>query len=141
MNKGGIGVGSASIVLIFAVLCLTIFSLLSVIIAQNSKALIDAEVRLVTGYYRTDVQAQLILAEFLDANPKPDSIGDISINIEKQYDDGLILFSFSYPIYDSTSKELFVRVAATQGSYYIMSWRIINNADWEADNRFNVFLD
>ena len=51
MNKSGIGIGSASVVLVFAVLCLTIFALISYTAAINDKALTEVEVRLVKGYY------------------------------------------------------------------------------------------
>jgi len=44
MGKSGIGVGSASIVLVFAILCLTIFSLITYVVAGNEKALVDAKV-------------------------------------------------------------------------------------------------
>ena len=54
MKNGGIGVGSASIVLVFAVLCLTVFSLITLVVAGNDKVLVDAGAKLVTAYYEAD---------------------------------------------------------------------------------------
>ena len=139
MNKGGIGVGSASIVLVFAVLCLTIFSLISFIVTQNTKALIDAEARFVIGYYKADTGAEYILAELLKSETIPSEIKGIKINIEEENDSDSTILNFAYPIYDSDYKDLFVRVSVNDDSYNILSWRVIDNAEWEISNEFNVW--
>jgi len=139
MNKGGIGVGSASIVLIFAVLCLTIFSLISFIVTQNTKALVDAEAEFVTGYYKADSRAELILAELLNSETIPAQIHDISINIEQDNTESKII-SFLYPVYDTDYKDLFVRVSISGDSYDVLSWRVIDNAQWEASGSINLWL-
>ena len=138
MNKGGIGFGSASIVLIFAVLCLTIFSLISYIVTQNSKALIEAEANLVIGYYKADANAQLVLAELLESDSIPTSVRGVEIDVEHNADSKLV--SFSYPIYNTYAKVLFVQVAIFQDSYNLLSWRMINTAQWEKDDGLDVFF-
>ena len=141
MNKGGIGVGSASIVLVFAVLCLTIFSLISFIVTQNTKALVDAEAEFVTGYYKADTSAELILAELLNAETIPAQIRGIDINIEQDNDSGSNIINFVYPIYDMDYKDLFVRVSIGEETYSVLSWRVIDNAEWEAAGSFNLWLN
>ena len=141
MNKGGIGVGSASIVLVFAVLCLTIFSLISFIVTQNTKALVDAEAEFVKGYYRADVAAELILAELLNSEGIPSAIQGIRINIEQDNDTDSNIINFVYPIYDTDYKDLFVRVYLSEDSYNVLSWRVIDNAEWEAAGSFNIWID
>ena len=141
MNKGGIGVGSASIVLVFAVLCLTIFSLISFIVTQNTKALIEAESRFVIGYYHADTKAEVILAELLRAETIPATIQGIDINIEQDHDISANIVNFSCPIYNTDYKDLFVRVMMEESTYSILSWRVVNNAGWERTNEFNVFLN
>ena len=141
MNKGGIGVGSASIVLVFAVLCLTIFSLISFIVTQNTKALVDAEAEFVTGYYRADSRAELILAELLNSGTIPTQIQGIDINIEQDNDLESNIINFVYPIYDTDYKDLFVRVSLGEKSYSVLSWRVIDNAEWEAAGSFNLWLN
>ena len=141
MNKGGIGVGSASIVLVFAVLCLTIFSLISFIVTQNTKALIDAESRFVIGYYEADTRAEIILAELLQAETIPATIQGVNINIEHDIDMNANIVNFSYPIYNTDYKDLFVRVMLEESTYNILSWRVVDNAGWEMTNEFNVFLN
>ena len=141
MNKGGIGVGSASIVLVFAVLCLTIFSLISFIVTQNTKALVDAEAEFVKGYYKADSRAELILAEILNSETIPTQIQDIIINIEQVSDLESNIINFAYPIYDTNYKDLFVRVSLGEESYSVLSWRVIDNAEWEAAGSFNLWLN
>ena len=140
MSKGAIGFGSASIVLVFAVLCLTIFSLFSFTVAQNQSAIADAKYNLIVGYYKADAAAEQILAEILEANNIPASVRDIEINIEHDVDTGLgsTVVNFSYPLYYSDSMVLFVRVAIFEDSYSLLSWRMVNTADWEKDDGLNI---
>ena len=141
MNRGGIGVGSASIVLIFAVLCLTIFSLISFIVTQNTKSLVSAEAELVSGYYRADAAVEIILDELLSADFIPTSIQGISINFEEGLSSEINIVNFAYPLYNYESKEIFVRVAIDNNSYEILSWRLIDNAEWVAENEANILLN
>lgn len=142
MSKGAIGFGSASIVLVFAVLCLTIFSLFSFTVAQNQSAIADAKYNLIVGYYKADAAAEQILAEILEANNIPASVRDIEINIEHDVDTdlGSTVVNFSYPLYYSDSMVLFVRVAIFEDSYSLLSWRMVNTADWEKDDGLNIHL-
>jgi hypothetical protein len=148
MNKGGIGVGSASIVLVFAVLCLTIFSLITFIVARNSKALVDAEAELVIGYYEADVEAERILAELVDSPIIPWSIRGVFIHIEQDNFSTYDIVNFSVPIYltnannvrSVSTMELFVRVAIIEDTYNILSWRMFDTANWTPDDGLNVIL-
>lgn len=55
-------VGGSSLLVIFAVLCLTVFALLSVSTVQAEKRLSDRAAQAVTDYYRADLEAQEIYA-------------------------------------------------------------------------------
>jgi len=137
MNKGGIGVGSASIVLVFAVLCLTVFSLITYVVAANDKALVDAEASLVTGYYEADALAERIVAEILDTDLIPSSVQgiDIETNWDMYLDAELV--EFSCPVADRNA--LYVRLALRSDSYDILSWRMYNTDEWSFDDRINVW--
>ena len=54
--------GGSSLLVIFAVLCLTVFALLSLSTVQAEKRLADAAADAVTEYYAADLQAQEIFA-------------------------------------------------------------------------------
>jgi len=136
-NKGGIGVGSASIVLVFAVICLTVFSLITFIVATNDKALVDAEVRRVTGYYEADAQAEYILAELLAADTLPSSVRGIDINTQWNEELGTETIYFLYPVSDINA--LYVDLAIRGDSFDILSWRMRDTDDWEFDDSINVW--
>ena len=55
-------VGGSSLLVIFAVLCLTVFALLSLSTVQAEKRMADAAAEAVTAYYAADLQAQEVFA-------------------------------------------------------------------------------
>lgn len=55
-------VGGSSLLVIFAVLCLTVFALLSLSSVQAERRLADAATQSVLDYYEADLQAEKILA-------------------------------------------------------------------------------
>ena len=63
-------VGGISLLVVFAVLCLTIFGLLSLATVQADGRLADASAQAVTDYYAADCEAQAILARLLSGDRK-----------------------------------------------------------------------
>ena len=55
-------VGGCSLLVIFAVLCLTVLALLSLSTVQAEKRMADAAAEAVTDYYAADLQAQEVFA-------------------------------------------------------------------------------
>ena len=137
MRKGGIGVGSASIVLVFAVLCLTVFSLITYVVASNDKALVEAEADLVKGYYQADALAERIVAEILDSETAPASVQ--GVDVETSWDSSLDaeVAEFSCPVSDKNA--LYVRLALHEDSYDILSWKMYNTDEWSFDDRIDVW--
>lgn len=125
------GTGSTLIVLVFSVLCLTIFSLISLSAANIDKAMADAKVQMVEGYYKADLRAELILAEILEADALPTSIEEIDI---LPIDGGA---AFACPISDN--KELYVEIAITVDSYDIITWRMRDTDEWNTDDKLPVW--
>jgi len=136
MNRGG--VGSASIVLVFAVLCITIFTIISFVPALNEDKLITSELALVTSFYNADVVAEKIVAEILANTSTPAQ--SHGIDIEAEFDFNLMaeIISFNSPITDSTM--IHVIISRFEQHDEITSWRVVNTAQWQADERLNVWL-
>lgn len=137
MNRGGMGVGSSSIMLIFAVLCLTVFSLISLSVAGNDKSLVDTEAGLVTEYYEADEFAERIVSEILKSDSTPEQILGVSIETEWDWDLTAEVSSFICPISDV--KDLVVKVAVSEDSYEILIWKMVNTDDWVIDDSLNVW--
>jgi len=140
MNKGsGVGVGSASIVLVFAVLCLSVFSLITFVIAGNSKTLSETEARLVTGYYEADALAERIIHEIIKAEITPESVMGIDIVSEWAWEQDAYLIRFLCPI-SGGERYLHVQIALNFDNYEILSWRMRNDSEWTTDDGLNVWL-
>jgi len=137
MGRSGIGVGSASIILVFAVLCLTIFSLITFVVAGNEQNLVDAKVDLVTGYYKADALAEFILADILAADTIPTSVRGVTIYSGRDEELGVDTTYFLCPISDI--KSLYVSLAVRDDSFDILSWRMHDTDDWEFDSSSNVW--
>jgi len=137
MSKSGIGVGSASIVLVFAVLCLTIFSLITFVVAGNDKALVDAKAEMVTGYYEADTLAELIISDILAAAEIPDTIRGVKINTG--FDERLNKETVYFFCDISGSKSLYVNLAIANDSFDILSWRMYDKEEWEIDDSINIW--
>jgi len=135
MGRGG--VGSASIVLVFAVLCLTIFTVISYMSALAEQNLIEAEVRMVKAYYAADTLAERVMAEILAADIVPHDIMGVEISAYWDWDLLAEVVSFVSPVSDTT--ELYVVVAIGDDSYEILSWRMYQIGEWEVDDRLDVW--
>jgi len=135
MNRGGIG--SASIILVFVVLCLTIFAVISLVPALTDQTLVNAEVKLVKSYFEADTLAEQILAEILLVDETPVNI--MGININSFPDEGLLLEIVSFAVPISDTQVLSVVAGIDFDDYHIFVWRMCNISDWEADDSINVW--
>ena len=119
-------VGGSSLLVIFAVLCLTVFAVLSLAQGQADRRLAQSSWSAVTGYYQADCQAQEILSQ-LRAGERPDGVTEEGENV----------FSYACPISDAQTLE--VRVRLTGENYEILSWQAVFTADWQADEDLDLW--
>jgi len=137
MNSGGLGVGSASIILIFAVLCLTVFSLITFYVAENDKALVDAKANAVVSFYEADARAEAILAQIMSSDTLPATINGTSINSEIVQESMMEIIYFMIQI--SNSSALYVCLSAANDIYDILSWKMVITDEWNIDDTLNVW--
>lgn len=118
-------VGGSSLLVIFAVLCLTIFSLLCLSTVQADQRLSQASADAVFDYYRADLQAEQILAQ-LRSGETPENV----------YAEGSV-YSYTCPV--SETKQLDVVVEEHSGTWNILRWQIVSLVDWETDEHLGVW--
>lgn len=118
-------VGGSSLLIIFAVLCLTVFALLSLSTVQADRRMAEASYQAVQGYYVADTEAELILANLRSGN-LPD-------NVTKK--DNL----YSYTCQVSETQALEVEVQITEDSYRVLRWQLVSTTEWEADDSLDVW--
>jgi len=118
-------VGISSLLTIFAVLCLTVFTLLSVATVQANGRLGESARQAVTDYYEADSAAHGILAEI--------RAGEILDGVEE--DNGV--YRFSCPI--SQTQQLCVEVAVTGTEYTVLRWQAQSIDLWQNDDKMPVW--
>ena len=126
----GVSVGSALLIMILAVLCLTIFSVLSLSSATASRAMADRTAEETRDYYAADKTACAILSQILegdDGAPAAASPGA----------DGSTVYSYSVPIDDGS--KLMVDVKVSGQKYDILRWQAENISSWSPDDSLNVW--
>ena len=118
-------VGGVSLLVVFAVLCLTVFALLSLSTVQADIRLADASVRAVSEYYAADRQAQEILAnlragEFLE---------DVTVEGD--------VYHYTCPI--SETRNLKVEVRLQGSDYTVLRWQAVPAEEWESDDSLELW--
>lgn len=135
-------VGGTSLLVVFAVLCLTVFALLSLSTVRADVRLADASARAVTNYYAADCQAQAVLAWLRTGEGKeqlqlPEDF-TMTTTISDYPDHSETVYAYAIPI--SVTQELQVEVqVGSDGSYTILRWQAVPTGEWEADMTLEVW--
>ena len=104
-------VGGSSLLVIFAILCLTIFTLLALSTAQADSRLSDASIKAVSNYYTADMEAERILSLLRQ--------GEMPAGVTRQGN----VYSYSCPI--SETQDLIVEVILENDTWDILSWQAV----------------
>lgn len=118
-------VGISSLLVIFAVLCITVFALLSMSTVRADGRLSESSAKAVEGYYEADFAAEEILAR-LRAGEQPEGI---------VYENGI--YTYACPI--SETQALLVEVKVEGSEYTVLRWQARSTAEWELDDSLPVW--
>lgn len=139
MNKRrGISVGSISLILIFAVLCLTIFSLLTLSSAKGDARLSKRFAAAVSDYYAADTAAEGILLKLTDALEsarRPLTLEGRKISYGEE--DGLLYAGWTSPVDENRSID--VLVSFDGESVSVERWRQTDNEGWVPSDKLDVW--
>lgn len=128
MSKRGKGItltGGSSLLVIFAVLCLTVFALLTLSTVKADQRLADAAVQAVEAYYRADCAAEEILAKLREGSV-PESV----VAEENRY-------AYTCPVSDTQSLQVIVEIEGT--NYRIEQWKVISTTEWSPEEYIEVW--
>lgn len=106
-------VGGASLLVIFAVLCLTVFTLLSISTASANARLSEVSADSVSAYYDAEGRANEIFAR-LRAGEIPDSVtvnGDL----------------YSYSVEITPTLTLYVELSVSNGEWTVLRWQTVSS--------------
>ncbi len=119
-------VGLSSLLVIFAVLCITVFALLSISTVRADARLSESSAKAVDGYYAADFAAEEILARLREGE-RPEGV---------VYENGI--YTYACPI--SETQALLVEVKLEGSEYTVLRWQAKSTAHWEADDSLPVWL-
>lgn len=124
-----INIGSSSIMMLFAVLCLTVFAVLSLVSARSQASLARKSADAVTAYYAADTRATEIY-ETLRAGTVP-----VGVTVH-ELPDGTY-YSYDVPI--DENQALSVLICQAGESFEILSWKVYTAGEWNVDEEINVW--
>lgn len=118
-------VGGISLLVIFIVLCLTVFALLSLSSAQADGRLSTASAEAVRAYYAADCEAEEILAQLRQGNI-PEGVA-VSGN------------RYCYECAVTDTQKLVVEAEITGGDYRILRWQTESTLLWQEDDGLQLW--
>ena len=116
-------IGGNSLLVIFAVLCQTVFALLGFSTVQADKRLSDISIQAVSDYYAADCAAEEILAK-LRAGQLPEGVtltGDV--------------YAYSCPISPTQALQVEVR----SGDWEVLRWQAVSTIQWQENTDMELW--
>lgn len=138
-RSSGIHVGSASIVMIFAVLCLTVFSTLSFVTANHERKLAEKSALAVQQYYQADWACEEMyqrIYEHLASGAPAEELTALGVELTEQ--DGVERVSYSAPI-DSEQRLRVTLALLPDGSIRTEEWKAEAVNAWEYSEDIEVW--
>lgn len=117
--------GLSALLVIFAVLCLTVFAVLSLSTVRADRRLQEQSASAVEGWYAADTAAETILARLRAGETVP--------HVEQ---DGTV---YRYACKISETQALAVEVRVDGTDYEILRWQAMSTTDWQADASLPVW--
>ena len=123
-----LNIGSASIIMLFSVLCLTVLAALSLLSATSQWNITKRSADSVTEYYAADLAATEIFNRVKD--------GDMSeVSVEEF--EGTSYVEYYVDINERQTLE--VKLVESGGVWEVRSWSAVDSGDWIPDDSMNVW--
>lgn len=129
-------VGASSLLVIFAVLCLTVFAMLSLSTVQADKRLSDRSAAAALAYYEADTAAEEIFAR-LRAGELPDGVTVTTYAAEEGAAIQGNIYSYSCAL--SETQAIQVELAEQNGIWTVLRWQAVSTTEWEADDSVDIW--
>lgn len=139
MRRGGSLSGVVSLVMIFCVLCLAVFAVLTLSTAVGEQRLTNLSIERTQAYYAADAEATRIAA----ALARGEATDGIEITWERHPDGDTA--AFSLPCGGEQILEVAIRLSSgtdgTDGTktYEVLRWQTVYEGAWETDDTLELF--
>ena len=125
--------GSSSLLVIFAILCFTVFTLLALSTAQADNRLAEASVKAVTNYYAADLEAETILSQLRQGTiPETVHVNDNVYSYACPISDTQVLMV--EVILETIGPEVFAGenpLSESTGVWRIQRWQAVSTVEYE----------
>lgn len=140
-KSSGINIGSASIIMVFSVLCLTIFAVLTFVTANNEFKLAEKSSNAIKTYYEADTRAVMTEGKIKEALARGAQveIDGVTVTVE---DDG---YHFKYAETVDENQELQVELCYNglrsdmPNALETIKWELKNVAEWSPDAEIQLW--
>ena len=124
-------IGISSLLVIFSVLCLTVFAMLSVSTVKAGQTLADRTLAQTVSYYEADGEAEKILCQL--------RMGQVPEGVEVSGTDesGKTVYRYTCPLSETQNLEIAAAVEGTE--YRILRWQLVSSADWQAEENLDLW--
>lgn len=129
--------GGSSLLTVFAVLCLTVFALLSLSTVRADLRLAQHSRQAVQDYYAADARAQEILARLRTGEALPEGVSVETVSVDYPDHDEEI-HSYAIPISDTQELQVEVRID-TSDDYEVLRWQVVNTGEWNSDGGLEIW--
>ncbi len=130
-------VGLLTIVVLFTVLCLTIFAVLCLSTALSEEKLAAAYARSVEDYYAADLRAQELAAQFVGLEEDEAPALAETLEVECARTDAGTEIRYSVPV--DSAQELYVVLLLNDGGLQRSCWQLREVGEWEPELGQNIW--
>lgn len=150
-KRASVQVGGSTILMIFTVLCLTVFAVLSLSSAKADVSLTQKAEQTLIAYYKADGEAEEKLRQWdeqmaeaqKDANEEQEFFLELEKRLGTDYDRTENKIKFEIPLTNG-SQSLFIEIEplyqAAEKNYKINKWKVQNTGEYLIDETLNVWL-
>ncbi len=127
-RSAGIHVGSASIIMIFAVLCLTVFSTLSYVTSSQEQKLAQKSAQAIEQYYDADWQCEAYYEQIYDLLKSGVAVSDLPQYLDVKVTEAGASALIDYAVDIDERQQLEVQLIAENGALRTELWAIAPKA-------------
>lgn len=138
--RAGFGpIGIASLIVCFAVLCMTVLSVSAFVAARDGLRDAEAVAAARKEFYAADLRAVQIAEKLKDAFHSGASLTALSESLDVQISqkNGMTLVAFGVPVDDMQTLSVLL---SFETEMEILSWRVIPTAGWNPEESISVWL-
>lgn len=142
-SRSSIGNGSVLLILVFSVLCLTIFALLTISSARAEQNLTERTAASVAAYYQADSLAEevfsLIRASISEDQGIPDAVLGVAVTSYAASNYGEKYITYSIAVGEANLLAVSLIFYQTRDEFDIEQWRLIPAAEWQPEEEFHLW--